>query len=173
MRLAIFTPKVRHLIVTLGDLEIPGIMVEGGGKIDSSGIIQSNFFLPVMDCNLLYFEDESFNGDQFSIVNQFGLFKGPEGGIVISPSDAFNNYALVFFEFMNVDKIVLPKHGSPEFLKRVEFEEEGDSDIFMIVLKKDINSSVFSFTKDDKILEFTFLFDYIAGQVGFKVKSVS
>ena len=164
MRLVSFTPKARQIVVTLGEIQIPGVMVEGVLDSETGGVTLSNFFLPVVNCDLQYYNGVSFNGDMFAILNQFGLKEGPEGSVIIAPSDAYNDYVLVFFEFLNADKLVLPKKGGPEFIKRLEFDDN-ELDVFILVLKRNTKTLVYSFTRDDKILEYQFNFDYMSGEV--------
>ena len=171
MRIVCFSNSVRHVIVELGIEKIPGIMVDGPITKKGDEVTISNFFLPVVGCDIVPFEGGlSLNGDHFSIATQVGLFNTSQGGLVLAPSDEFNDLALVFFEFLGHEKLMVPKEETPDLLKQVEFDDEVKSDMYMLILKKNIRQSIFSITTSGKILEYTFLYDYLSGEVGFKVK---
>lgn len=169
MRVVTLTPKARHVYV--GDN--PGILVESDFAVrDGDGIISTNFFLPFINCDILrYDEYGSHNYDQFMVLNHVSLFKSEKGGIVLAPSGNHDDFCLVFCELCDSVSQVVPKYGGPDLLHRINFDEM-ESNLFMIVLRKDVTQTVYSFNSKDDVLEYSFLFDYRASEVGMKCRKL-
>lgn len=152
----------------------PGIIVEGPGpKMVQGGLEISNFFLPIVGCDLIRYESGgSYNNDQFMILNQISFFRNEEGGLILAPSKDYDDFALVIVQLCDSRSHVLPKFAGPEFVQRIEFDEGDLSDIFILIIKKNCSSTLFSFNSKEEVLEYTFHYDYKSFEVGFKVKKM-
>ncbi len=169
MRLALLTPKARQIYLDIDQESVPGVLVEGPQVVKGDEVTISNFFLPVFECSLLKYDQISFNGDEFSILNQFGVYETHKGGLALGPSEDFNDYALVFLELLSAEKVIAPRYKGPAYLRRVEFDE-GKSDIFIVVLKRDLEVELYVFTHQDTINHVELTFRYAAGDIVFKCK---
>jgi len=170
MRVVTLTPKARHVFVGKN----PGILVENECPVKiGDEIISANFFLPFVNCDIIKYDQYgSYNSDQFMVLNHVSLFKSEKGGIVLAPSGVHDDYVLLFCEICDSKSQVIPKYGGPELLHRIEFDEGIESNLFMLVLRKDTAQTVFSFNSNDDVLEYSFLFDYNASEVGMKCRKL-
>lgn len=171
MRVALLTTRAHHKMVDVEGVETPGILVEGRPNVRTEGMEISNLFIPVLNCKLVHYNLPTCNGDDFCIASQVGIFRSPEGAIFLGPDEDHKDKALCFLEIKDCEKIVLPKHGSPEFIKLFEFEEV-DNNIYLLVLKMNKKSSFYVFDIRDNIVEHEFLYDYVGGHIEHKFKKI-
>jgi len=173
MRVGILTNRARHIYFPIDGQNLPGILVEGPHELSKQKAVFSNYFMPFLGCELLdYHEGNSYNNDQFSVLNHVGVFKTEEGGLVFAPSSDYNDYAFVFVQLLDCKSFVVTIHSGPSMIKRIEFDDGIFSDVFMMVLKKNTTSVIYSFTSKGEVLEYSYLYDYEVGEVGFKVRKV-
>jgi len=169
MRVVLLTPRAHFRVVPVEDESVAGVMIDGHPVRSDGGVSISNFFLPVKGCEIV--SVGNFNGDDFTICSQVGLFRSEEGGLFLSRSSQHNDLVMCFAEFRDVESFVLPKFKSPVLVKKLEFDEVRD-DIYIIILVRDTSSTLFVFNTNDEVIEHEFYYNYLEGYVEHKCKKL-
>lgn len=169
MRVVLLTSRAHFRIVPVEDGSVVGVLVDGNPLKSTDGVSISSFFLPIIGCEFVAISN--YNGDDFTLCSQVSVFKSEQGGIYLGPSDEYNDMVICIAEFKDIESFVLPKYKSPVLVKKLEFDEVRD-DIYLMILARDLPSTLFAFNTQDEVIEHEFFYNYHEGYVGHKCKKL-